>query len=175
MRELKFHEQKLLKKLNFFDYKRERNVHEGEIMKTFAIKKRVEYLQYVKHARSIYNVVSVLRKLPKDDPIRIEITNQITTKLFNMGLLSDKKASLSALLSISASQFASRRLSTIVVRKKMADSMKKAVDIIEHGHIRIGPSVVTDPATHVSRDMDDMVTWIAGSRFKRTIDEFHIS
>ena len=37
------------------------------------------------------------------------------------------------------------------VRLKMAQTVKEAVKLVEQGHIRVGPEVVTDPAFLVTR------------------------
>lgn len=47
MRKLKYHEQKLLRKVNFFDYKKEKNVREIKILRKYHIQKREDYHKYV--------------------------------------------------------------------------------------------------------------------------------
>lgn len=44
----------------------------------------------------------------------------------------------------------------------MAETLREAVTFIEQGHVRVGPDTVTDPAFHVTRSMEDFVTWCAG-------------
>ncbi len=46
LRKLKPHEQKLLKKVNIYDWKREQNVRELKIMRQYHIQKRDDYAQY---------------------------------------------------------------------------------------------------------------------------------
>ena len=43
VRKLKYHEQKLLKKVDFISWKLDNNVHEVSILKRFHIKKRDDY------------------------------------------------------------------------------------------------------------------------------------
>jgi U3 small nucleolar ribonucleoprotein protein IMP3 len=59
-----------------------------------------------------------------------------------------------------------------MVRLKMAEHMKAAVEMIQHGHIRVGPNCVTDPAFMVNRNMEDFVTWTDSSKIKRTIAKY---
>ena len=40
---------------------------------------------------------------------------------------------------------------------------------IEQGQIRVGPDVVRNPALHVTRDMEDHITWADGSKILRHI------
>ena len=41
------------------------------------------------------------------------------------------------------------------------------------GHIRVGPDVITDPAFLVTRAMEDFVTWVTGSKIRRTIARYN--
>ena len=44
MRKLKHHEQKLLKKVNFFDWKKEDDLREIQILRRYHIQRREDYL-----------------------------------------------------------------------------------------------------------------------------------
>lgn len=44
---------------------------------------------------------------------------------------------------------------------------------IEQGHIRVGPSPITDPAMLITRRMEDFVTWVDTSARKRTIMKYN--
>lgn len=45
-RKLKFHEQKLLKKVNFLEYKEDDSVRENTILKRYMVLKREDYTTY---------------------------------------------------------------------------------------------------------------------------------
>ena len=62
-----------------------------------------------------------------------------------MGLI-PTKWSLELANKITASSFCRRRLPVVMVRAKMADSVKNATQFVEQGHVRVGPEVVKDPA-----------------------------
>lgn len=47
VRKLKFHEQKLLKKVDFIDWKVDNNLHEVKILKKYYIQKREDYATLV--------------------------------------------------------------------------------------------------------------------------------
>lgn len=47
VRKLKFHEQKLLKKVDFISWEVDNNLHELKIMKKFNVQKREDYTRYV--------------------------------------------------------------------------------------------------------------------------------
>lgn len=47
VRKLKFHEQKLLKKVDFISWKVDNNLHEVKVMKKYHIQKREDYTKLV--------------------------------------------------------------------------------------------------------------------------------
>jgi U3 small nucleolar ribonucleoprotein protein IMP3 len=85
-----------------------------------------------------------------------------------MGIITAKK-SLSQCEKVTVSAFCRRRLPIIMVRLKMAESVKMAVQYVEQGHIRVGPQTITDPAFLVSRHLEDYVTWVDSSKIKQKV------
>lgn len=51
----------------------------------------------------------------------------------------------------------------------MAETVQAATKIIEQGHVRVGTDAITDPAYLVTRNMEDFVTWVDGSKIRRNI------
>ncbi len=90
-----------------------------------------------------------------------------------MGLVAVMGASLSKAEKISVSAFCRRRLPVVMVRLKMAESLKEATTFIEQGHIRVGPETVTDPAFLVTRSFEDFVTWVDTSKIKRAVAKYN--
>jgi U3 small nucleolar ribonucleoprotein protein IMP3 len=82
------------------------------------------------------------------------------------------KKSLALTEKISTASFCRRRLAVVMVRSKMAETMREACTFIEQGHVRVGPDTVTDPAYLVTRDMEDFVTWVATSKIKRKVMKY---
>ena len=66
-----------------------------------------------------------------------------------------------------------RRLPVVMSRLKMAETMKESVTFVEQGHVRVGPTTVTDPAMLVTRSMEDFVTWTDTSKIRRKIKEYN--
>ncbi len=172
MRELKHHESKLLKKVDFFSWKSDSNVREAAIIKRFYLQKREDYIKYNKIVGYVTKLVAKLRDMPQEDPLRIQMSEQLLQKLYNMGLvLTTSNLTVAEKLTVSA--FCKRRLPVVMVRLKMAETLKEAVTFIEHGHIRVGPNVVMDPSFLVTRTMEDYVTWVDSSKIKRTIMKYN--
>eukprot|EP00826_Nyctotherus_ovalis_P053516 TRINITY_DN6970_c0_g1_i8.p2 TRINITY_DN6970_c0_g1~~TRINITY_DN6970_c0_g1_i8.p2 ORF type:complete len:103 (+),score=21.94 TRINITY_DN6970_c0_g1_i8:73-381(+) len=73
---------------------------------------------------------------------------------------------------IPVSAFCRRRLPVVMVRLKMAQTLKEAVTYIEQGHIKVGVETVTDPAFFVTRSMEDFITWQKDSKIRQKIAEY---
>ncbi|KAH8853676.1 U3 small nucleolar ribonucleoprotein IMP3 [Schistosoma japonicum] len=150
VRKLKYHEQKLLKKVDFINWECDNNLHEVKIMRLFHIQKREDYTLYNKLSRKIREIAEKLKNIDENDPWRAEMTELLTAKLHNLGLIPTRR-SLMLASKVNASSFCRRRLSVIVMRSKMAETMKAAVTFVEQGHVRVGPDIVRDPAYLVTR------------------------
>ena len=90
---------------------------------------------------------------------------------YNMGLITSKK-SLSLCAKITTSSFCRRRLPVVMVRLKMAETLREAITLIEGGHVRVGPETIRDPAMLVTRTLEDFVTWTDSSKIRRHIMKY---
>eukprot|EP00899_Mesostigma_viride_P004703 jgi/Mesvir1/14233/Mv09674-RA.1 len=172
MRKLKHHEHKLLKKVDFLSWKRENNLREIQVMRRYHIQDRDDYKKYNKLCGMITKLVNLIKKLDPKDPYRVEMTEQILNKLYNMGLIPTQK-SLALCDKLSTSAFCRRRLAVVMVRLKMSETLREAITFIEQGHVRVGPETVADPAFAVSRNMEDFVTWVDTSKIKRKVMQYN--
>ena len=51
----------------------------------------------------------------------------------------------------------------------MAETVQDAVKYIEQGHVKVGIDTVTDPAFHVTRNMEDHITWVRSSAIGKAV------
>lgn len=58
VRKLKFHEQKLLKKVDFISWEVDNNLHEVKILKRYRIQKREDYTKYYSYYICFFTVPS---------------------------------------------------------------------------------------------------------------------
>lgn len=172
MRQLKFHEKKLLKKVDFLQWKNEHNLREVQVMRRYHIQDRDDYKKYNKLCGMITKTVSVIKKLDPQDETRIELTDQLLEKLYAMGVITTKK-SLVQLEKLSTASFCRRRLAVVMVRLKMSETLREACTFVEQGHVRVGPETVSEPAFLVTRSMEDFVTWVDTSKIKRKVQKFN--
>jgi U3 small nucleolar ribonucleoprotein protein IMP3 len=172
MRQLKHHEKKLLKKVDFFSWKDDQNIKEASVIRKYLLQNREDYIKYNKIVGHITKLVAKLKTMPQEDEVRRKISEQLLDKLYNMGI-TDKKSSLAAAEKLAVSAFCRRRLPVVMVRLKMSETLKEATTFIEQGHIRVGPNAVTDPAFLVTKTFEDYVTWVDSSKIKRTIMRYN--
>jgi len=89
-----------------------------------------------------------------------------------MGVITTKK-SLAQVEKLSTASFCRRRLSVVMVRLRLAETLREAVTFVEQGHVRVGPDTITDPAFLVTRPMEDFVTWVDTSKIKRKVLQYN--
>ena len=53
-----------------------------------------------------------------------------------------------------------------------ACDVSQAVRTIEQGHVRVGPTPITDPALMITRNMEDFITWVDGSKVQRQVMKY---
>uniref|UniRef100_A0A1E1WWE4 U3 small nucleolar ribonucleoprotein protein IMP3 n=1 Tax=Amblyomma aureolatum TaxID=187763 RepID=A0A1E1WWE4_9ACAR len=172
VRKLKFHEQKLLKKVDFISWEVDNNLHEVKIMRKYYVQKREDYTKYNKLSRAIRDLARKIKELDPKDPFRAKATSDLLNKLHSLGVIALKE-NLEICDRVTASSFCRRRLPVIMVRNQMAQRVKMATQFVEQGHVRIGPDVVTDPAFLVSRQLEDFVTWTDSSAIKKHVAEYN--
>lgn len=172
MRQLKFHEYKLLKKADFLQWKREHSQREIKVVRRYRLSNPEDYHKYSKLVGEVRKLVHLLRQMPQDDAVRIGRTDDLLTKLYDMGVI-QMKNSLDDCGKVSVSAFCRRRLPVVLVRLHFAENLKEAVTLIEQGHLRIGPAVVTDQAMLVTRSMQDFITWVDSSKIKRKVASYN--
>ncbi|KAE9466669.1 hypothetical protein C3L33_01441, partial [Rhododendron williamsianum] len=185
-RKLKFHEKKLLKKVDFLEWKREGGHREAQVLQRYHVTERDDYKKYNSLCRNVQKLVNILKQRDPRDPYRVEMTDALLEKLTYTNIR-NLFVKLSIILVsyhlekawpyVNVYQFrpsaGKRRLSTVLVRLKYAEHLKEAVTYIQQGHIRVGPETVTDPAFLVTRSMEDFITWVDSSKIKRKVLEYN--
>ncbi|EYE97384.1 snoRNA-binding rRNA-processing protein IMP3 [Aspergillus ruber CBS 135680] len=174
VRQFKHHERKLLRKVDFHNYKSESDHREHTVRARYHLQDPSDYRKYNALAGSLRQLAHKLSALdPEADPVRKQIESDVLEKLWRMGVLKQNReqgAGLSRVeREVTVSAFCRRRLAILMVRSGMVENVKAAITFIEQGHVRVGTEVVTDPAFLVTRNMEDFVTWVDSSKIKRNI------
>jgi U3 small nucleolar ribonucleoprotein protein IMP3 len=195
VRKLKHHEQKLLKKVDFTTYKGDNNHRDAAVIRRYNIQKPADYGKYNRlcgvcyllnsifsqplrkcytylYTQSLKQLAHRLAALPPESPFRLKHEKLLLEKLNDMGILPStaSTAKLSEVeKNVTVSAFCRRRLPVIMTRLRMAETVQAATKIIEQGHVRVGTDTITDTAFLVTRSMEDFVTWVDGSKIKRSI------
>lgn len=172
MRELKYHEKKLLKKVDFLNWKKDDTLRQTKIMRKYYIQKREDLKKYNRICGLIKKIVSKLMLLKPNNEYRIKRTKDLLNKLYELGLI-NIKGSLKDINNITVSKFCRRRLAVILFKNKYCENVKEAVTFIEQGQIQVGVDVSYNPAQMIPREMEDHISWVNGSKIKRKIDLYN--
>jgi U3 small nucleolar ribonucleoprotein protein IMP3 len=172
MRTLKPHEQKLLKKVDFLQWKGEHQHREVATMRRYHLQDRDDYKKYNALCGHVTRLTSLLKRMDARDPVRVELTEALLQKLHAVGAVPTQK-SLALCDRLTTSSFCRRRLAVVMVRLKMAETVREAATFIEQGHVRVGPETVSDPAFLVTRSSEDFVTWVDTSKIKRKVMKYN--
>ncbi|TAQ86329.1 hypothetical protein B7494_g5347 [Chlorociboria aeruginascens] len=174
-RKLKYHEQKLLRKVDFTTYASENNHRDAAVIRRYMIQKPEDYQKYNRLCGNVKQLAHRLSLLPPTSPFRVKHTDILLSKLHTLGLLPQTASTTllsSVEKSITVSAFCRRRLPVVMTRLRMAETVQAATKFIEMGHVRVGTETVTDTAFLVTRGMEDFVTWSEGSKIKRAVQNF---
>ncbi|CAI5755638.1 unnamed protein product [Candida verbasci] len=169
VRALKHHEKKLLKKVDFLDWKQDQGHRDTQVMRTYHIQNREDYFKYNKICGDIRKLGHKLSMLKPTDSFRIKHEQLILEKLYNMGILATKSKISDLENKVTVSAICRRRVGVVMCRLKMSESLTDAIKFIEQGHVRIGPNIITDPAYLVTRNLEDYLTWVDNSKIKKNL------
>ncbi|KAI5950792.1 imp3 [Candida jiufengensis] len=169
VRALKHHEKKLLRKVDFLEWKQDQGHRDTQVMRTYHIQNREDYHKYNKICGDVRKLANKLSLLKPTDPFRIKHEQLLLEKLYNMGILATKSKISDLENKITVSAICRRRIGVVMCRLKMAETLTDAIKFIEQGHVRVGPNVITDPAYLVTRNLEDYLTWVDSSKIKRNL------
>ena len=125
--------------MDLYSWKGENNLNVAKVMRRYHLSSRDEYTAYNRICGMITKLSAKLKTLPPEDPFRIALTEQLLTKLKDIGMI-DTDKSLQKADGVTVSAICRRRLPVIMVRLKMAETLKAAITWIEQGQVRVGPN-----------------------------------
>ncbi|OAG28938.1 U3 small nucleolar ribonucleoprotein IMP3 [Nematocida displodere] len=170
MRHLKYHEQKLLRKVNLLEWKGTSTAREQAVTNRFKIEERETYVLYNGVVGKIRRLALALAKLNDNDETKTQVSKDLAQRLYVLGLVPAK--SLLECSKVSVSSFCKRRLSTVLATTKMVPDIATAVTFVTHGHVKVGTRVVTEPGFLINRAMEDYITWREESKVREAIETF---
>jgi len=126
--------------------------------------KREKQLRFdygLKNSREIWIAAAELKKYRREarrllsmlEEDRKEDVDRILSRLNRYNILS-KNSTLEDILSLEVGSILERRLQTRVLRKGLAKTIKQARQLVSHGFIAIGDSIVNVPS-HLTTDEED--------------------
>jgi len=171
MRELKYHEKKLLKKVNFLTWESTNTTREQIVTGKYLLKSREEYKEYNVIVGMIRKLAETLARLAANNPAKVHVEKKLLGLLFEIGIIGEKKMSICT--KITVSDICKRRLPMVMAHRKMAPSYTDADRLVQQGHVRLGPRLMNSTNTLISKSMEEFVAWVDNSKIKKQIDEFN--
>jgi small subunit ribosomal protein S4 len=137
----------------------------GRIKEESELKREYGY----KNKKEIWKVQSVLRQFRAQARRLIPLTDkqatlekqQLLSKLASLGIINEG-AKIEDVLALNIKNLLERRLQTIIVRKRIANSISQARQFITHGHITIGNKKITSPS-YMVRILEENEIGFAGN------------
>jgi len=123
VRQLKFHEQKLLKHVDFLSWKQDKNRREINVLRRYHIHDRDDYLKYNKLCGSLRSYAHRLSLLPAQDSFRARMETQLLSKLYDMGVLNSSAKLSDIEYKLTVTAFCRRRLAVFMCMSKMAETV----------------------------------------------------
>lgn len=84
LRKLKYHEAKLLKKVDLINWKQDANLREVKILRRYHIQDREDYHAYNRVCGMVTKLVATLKKIDPRDPVRLELTEVLLDRLHSL-------------------------------------------------------------------------------------------
>ncbi|CAG2100976.1 unnamed protein product, partial [Medioppia subpectinata] len=144
---LKYHEKKLLKKVNLDEWKKTNTTREQLVTSKYLLKTRDEYQKYNR-------IVGMIRKLSE-----------------SIARLADNDGTKEFVVTVSS--ICQRRLPMVMVSKKMMPNFQNADQFVQQGHVKLGNRIVNDTSMLISRGMKEFVLWADHSKIRKKIEEFN--
>lgn len=166
MRNLKYHEQKLLKKVNYGDFK---NKREQLVVTKYLLHDRNDYVKYNLIVGKIRRMTESLSRLDYTNINKEYFTKKLLTKLFDMDIIQEKK--LSNCMKITVSDFCKRRLAYQVYSKRMVPNLADADKFTQHGHFKVNNIKTKNSAQLLDKHSAEYIRWVDSSKIKKKRDE----
>jgi small subunit ribosomal protein S4 len=124
------------------------------LLGNFGLRNKRELWKAETHLSSVRKQARTL--LAATEQVRLREEKKLLDSLRRGGLVTDT-ATLDDILSLTVEDVLARRLQTMVFKKGMALSPLHARQLIVHGHVMIGGSVITIPGYEVGHEEEDRI------------------
>ena len=130
-------------------------------------KKEVQRVQFT--LSKIRKAARELLTLEANNPKRIFEGDALLKRLFRLGLIKEDEFKLDYVLGLTLSQFMDRRLQTVVVKRKMANSVHHARILIRQRHIAVQKQLVNIPSYMVRTASENHIQLAPNSVLKTNL------
>ncbi|MCL4325829.1 MAG: 30S ribosomal protein S4 [Candidatus Thermoplasmatota archaeon] len=145
----------------------ERIKRENELLAKYGLKNKKELWKEQSKMRSIRRQARDLNSRLRTKNLQAEKEARwLINKLYVMGVLANKSATMDDVLALSIEDILKRRLQTVVYTAGLANTPRQARQFISHRHVMINGRVVTIPSYRVKRDEESAISFSDKSPIK---------
>jgi small subunit ribosomal protein S4 len=137
-------------------WQRTRIEEESSLSKEYGLKNKREIWKMKSKLQRFTDLAK--RLMRSDSEQALKERAHLLENLYNIGLTKSTEINIDDALSITAKDLMERRLQTLVYKKGLANTMKKARQFISHSHILVGDRKITSPGYIVSRIEEDKIS-----------------
>jgi len=134
-------------------WKAERISEEGELCKKYGLKNKKEVWRAKSTIGRFRQQARLLLGLSGEELEKEK--RELLDKLNKLGILETR--SLDDVLALTVEDLLERRLQTLVYRKGMANTIRQARQLVVHGHVLVGDSIVNVPGYIVPKDKEENI------------------
>lgn len=147
-------------------FEKEKLINELRLIGTYGLRCKKEVWRTQLTLSKLRKAARTLLTLPANDERRIFEGEALIRRMVRLGLLKDSERKLDYVLGLTIAQFLERRLQTLVVKRKLANSIHHARVLIRQKHIAVGKQMVNIPQFMVRVSSEQHIQNSAKSVFK---------
>jgi len=145
-------------------WQKERIADEKKLLKEYGLKNKKEIWRMETLLKKFKDQVKALASRV-DEQSRLE-EKQLVNRLISLGLLT-QGAPLDTVLSLELKDVLERRLQTLLVKKRLARTMRQARQFITHGHVLVNKKKVTFPSYIVNLKEESLIEFVPTSTLSK--------
>jgi len=147
-------------------FEKEKLINELRLIGSYGLKNKREVWRLQLTLARLRKAARVLLTMPEKDPRRIFEGDALIRRMVRLGLLKETERKLDYVLGLTIAQFMERRLQTLVMKRKLANSVHHARVLIRQKHIAVGKQMVNIPSFMVRVSSEQHIQLSATSVMK---------
>ena len=147
-------------------FDKDRLINELKIVGAYGLRCKREVWRVQLTLAKLRKAARTLLTLEENDPRRVFEGDALIRRIVKLGLLKENERKLDYVLGLTVNQFMERRLQTLVVQRKLANSVHHSRVYIRQRQIAVGKQLVNIPSFMVRVSSEQHIQYAATSHHK---------